>query len=52
MRGALKPLPGIANVAIEVGQTEFSVDYDPDKTDVDKIMAAISAAGEGVTKKS
>ena len=52
MRGALKPLPGISKVDITAGEKAFSVEYDPKKVDVDKILAALEASGEKAKLKS
>ena len=51
MRGALKPLKGISDIQIEIGDPNFKVEYDSTKVDVGQILAAIEDAGEGVKKK-
>lgn len=51
VRGALDKVPGIAGVDIEVDNQEFSVSYDPAKTDVDSILAALDASGESAKRK-
>ena len=41
----------MSNVDVEVGSPDVTVEYDPKLCDVDKIIAAIAATGEGVSKK-
>ena len=51
MRGALGELDGVSDVAIAVGDPEFSVTYDPARVDVDAMLAALEAAGESAEPK-
>lgn len=47
MRGALKKLPGIQDIAIQTGAKPFKVKYDANKVSVDTMLTALKAAGEG-----
>lgn len=46
MRGALEPLAGIGELDVERGRKTFWVTYDPGELQVDRLLAALSEAGE------
>lgn len=51
MRGALSRVPGVWDVNIRQNDKDFRVSYDPATTDVDAILAALSAAEEPAKRK-
>jgi len=51
VRGALEKLPGVTGSDIEAGQAEIVVHFDPAKTDVQKVLAGLLAAGEPAAAK-
>lgn len=51
MRGALDKVSGVSQVDITAGQQDMTVHYDSSKTNVDSILAAMKAAGEGAQVK-
>ncbi len=51
VRGALEPVPGVANVKIEQGKTDFQVSYDPAKVKLDDLLEKLRKAGEPAKKK-
>lgn len=46
MRGAIRKLPGIGEIDVKAGKAEIRVTYNPDVTDVDKLLAGMKAAGQ------
>jgi copper chaperone CopZ len=51
VRGSLGDLPGVKDVHIRLNAKNFRVSYDPDTTDVDKILAALEAVEEPAKRK-
>ena len=45
---AVSALPGIAGVTVDLGAKTVTVEYDPDKTGLDKIKAEIQEQGYDV----
>ena len=50
MSGALAKLDGVEILGLEQGKELFKVKYDPKKTELSKILAAIKDSGESATK--
>ena len=50
MRDALGTLGGVQILELEEGKKPFKVKYDPKKTELAKILAAIEAKGESAKK--
>ena len=50
MLGALEPLVGVEILELEEGKKPFKVKYDPKKTELAKILAALDEAGEPAKK--
>ncbi len=51
VRGALQQVPGVEEVMIRASVKQFTVAYDPARTDVDAILAALEAAGEPARRR-
>ncbi|CAN5881946.1 heavy-metal-associated domain-containing protein [soil metagenome] len=48
IEGALAPLPGVDSVTVDIGAKSVEIDYDPNETDSQALVAAIEAAGYDV----
>lgn len=46
MRGALENVPGIGKISIEVGDDDFTVEYDSTRIRPDAMVKALVAGGE------
>lgn len=46
MRGALGKMDGVGEIAIKVGDKDFTVHFDSKKVKTDAMVAALVAAGE------
>ena len=46
MRGALQPLSGVKAIDVRPGDRDFTVAFDPAKTTIDAMLAALRAARE------
>lgn len=51
MRGALAKIPGVKGAELTAGKPDLEVVYDPNETNVDKVLAGLKAAGEPAKAK-
>jgi len=46
VRGVIQQLPGIGKIEVTAGEKEITVAYNPEKIDVDKLLAGMKAGGK------
>lgn len=51
MRGVIGKLPGTGKIDVTVDQAEITVAYNPEVTDVDKLLAGMAAGGQSAKRR-
>ena len=51
MRGAISKLPGVGKIDVSAGKAEITVAYNPEITDVDKLLAGMEAKGQAAKRQ-
>lgn len=51
MRGVIRKLPGTGSIDVSAGKAEITVAYNPEVTDIDKLLAGMEAGGQSAKRR-
>ena len=51
MRGVIGKLPGTGKIDVSAGKADITVAYNPEVTDVDKLLAGMAAGGQPAKRR-